>query len=425
VGNKVSGKAPTKPGFTNGNTTPKSFSELDLEYKNELIAANKALMNGEITPKQYQQSILLLTKSRQVDLQNITQGLQTIVAQNPKAKIGKKEIASILNDYTNELGGVAAEYNGIRTGKLVLVMSSENHENPAGMKFSTPTLQFVDRKNIPKDSVDANGIYYPTREESLTFAERKAAEKYAKDHGGQVAQDPSGNFFVTGEDGNPVKKKYLDITDTEGNSVSYELDDKYGWLPQAVGPKTGALRKQLIKEADMAAEEGQDYKPKLMGYKDVFNYKEGTPVGITSPKPPKEPGFIEKAINPVVDAIKEVPDAVVTAPLPAAPKTDAAPAQSLGITPSTKINVPQPVGLTSVAPKPAQTAIKTASTNLSLAGTKPATTIPLPKGQKPAAIQAPPKINIPQAPKNINFTQSIQQSANSLINNAKKLLGFK
>lgn len=291
---------------------PRTLTELDMEYKNNLLAANKALVQGLIPAsssdpnvKSYTQYIMLATKDRQIQLQNITKGLQEIIDQNPEAKIGKKKVADILSNYTKELGSVTGEYNGIRTGNLVLTMKTGTFMDPAGNKIAgNPTIDFVPKAQVA-GGVNVDGIYYKPRVDNATFGldQKAQAQAFMKANpGSQLNQDAQG-YYVTDASGKQLSRQFLDVTDLAGNNLTYELDPKYGYLPVAVGPKTGALRNQLIKEADQAAASGQTYTPKILNYNQLISHDFKAPVGTMAPKPAevKPPGILDQAGKAVSD----------------------------------------------------------------------------------------------------------------------------
>lgn len=263
----------------------KTLTEIDLEYKNNLIEANKALVNGEIVASSknaeepsYTQYVMLAAKERQLQLQNVVEGLSQIIAANPNTKQAKK-LQETVDKYSTELVNVTNEYNGIRSGNLVLTMGSSDYTDVSGVKKTKPVLQFT-TKGEASGYIDVGGIYYKPKEEDIVKdfgVDKAAANKFIKANPGfTLEQDEAGRYFVQG------KKTYLDVADTNGNVITYENDATYGWLPLAVGPKTGALRQKLISETDEARKSGSDYTPKLLNYNEINKFDFNTPVGKTT-----------------------------------------------------------------------------------------------------------------------------------------------
>lgn len=432
----------TKNTFTNGVDKPTTLAGIDLTYKNNRMQLSKDLLSGAITPDQYKAQILLNERSYMHDVGNITTGLQTILAQNPKAKLGGKQIQTILDDYTNKLTATTADYNGILSGTSVLKMGTQQITNPDGTISTTPRLDFIEKNKLGANDINANGIYYPARDDVITFGDRKSAENYAVNNGATAADvefsKTSGKYAIkdAANAGSYLSKTYLDITDTAGNTVSYEENPTYGWLPVETGPKTGALRNQIIAEADNAKKLGQDYKPNLLNfgqlnnqetsYKDgkwQFNNKVGVGSAVGEAQQPQSQ-VSSNPINQVVQAIQEP----ITHPGFAKPDqgigNSLTPLKQTTLSPTTPI---VPMTGTAVQSKPAQQV-----NQLSIAGEKPVTTIPLPAGQNQVSIQAPPKIaGLPTNPTPQDY--SIGSSLNALkqnlfvnpLNNVKKFFGIK
>lgn len=389
-------KTTPKQNFDNGNIQPKSLSQLDIEYKNALNEANKALVNGEITAQQYEATVTLITKSRQVDLQNVTTGLQEIMGNDPKAKIGGKQISTLLDKYSGELQNVTTEYNGLRTGNLVLSMGNKNFTDPTGQTISKPTLEFVPKSKVA-DSVNVEGIYYKPRADTLLFNDETNAKKFASLHSGlTVQQDQNGKFFLQDASGNVATAPYLDITDTNGNVVTYQKNDVFGgnWLPVGDDPQTAALRNQIIKEIG-AKKDGQDYQSKILNYNQLQKFVPNTPVGtITGQVKPTIGENISNAIKPVTQAIENIPN-VVAPLLPKLPSPVQNDNQQLNIPSNTSVSQPtfKPTTPTvtpqvNIAPKP-----------LSLAGAVPKTAPAIQQAVNPSgAKQTQIKIAPPPAP---------------------------
>lgn len=364
---------------------PKTLTELEVEYKNNLNEANRALVAGEIPAvsknpkdKSYTQFVLLASKERQVQLANIQEGLDELSAQGIK-KIAGKNVEELRKSNSAQLTNVTAQYNQIKSGNLVLAMKSSDFTDSVGNKSSKPVLSWIPKAEAGK-MVNANGVYHGTREELVSYTDRKQAQAYAKDKSTDgnalsVVQDGTGAWTVVDANGDQVKRKLLDIQDTAGNSVTYEADSKYGWLPQAVGPRTGALRQQMVKEFDAAAASNKGYQQNLMGYSDINKFDFKTPVGQTQPLAPEEPTAANKVVNAIKAPIAKVVEAAKVAP-PQVPMQQ--------FNPSTQL-VPSSMG--------SQPAIRTApsSTTLKLATQAPSPVAKLAQstGQAPKPIAAP------------------------------------
>ncbi len=292
-----------------GGDRPKTLTELEIEYKNDLRAANDALLNGygvvdgkkvPFAAKDYMKFVQAAAKKRQLVLQNLDTKL-TEVASSGVKKIGGKAVTELIKSTQTELGHVTTEYNQIRSGNLVLAMRSGSFTDQSGNKISKPQLQFVPKANTTKD-VEANGIYYPTRAEKQYFSDEKEVSKYLKDYpwlDGSIKTDDAGTY---------VEKSFLDVTDTEGNTVPYENHPKYGYVPVATGPISGKMREQVIKEYEQAAKEKKEYKFTPKTYNELVKFDYKTPVGTTKTVP-VEPTTKDKVIaatKPVVEAVGNV-----------------------------------------------------------------------------------------------------------------------
>lgn len=318
IGVPTTGKPTVKESRLGGSgDTPKSVSELAIEYKNNLNEANRALTEGRVeidgkmvpyTAKDYKEDIIAISKNRQLQLQNINQGLQGMQEAGVK-KVGSKQLKTLSDEASSELENVTVEYNGLRTGNLVLAMKDASFTNASGVKINKPQLQFVAKDQVGS-MLEVNGVYQPMRSEPISFApgQEKEAEKFIKaqgDEGLTYQAGADGKLYITyGEGGEPYKRDLLDIQDIDGNVITYEKHKDYGYIPLAVGPKTGELRRQMVKEAQQAQKEEGRYEPKLMNYNDVVNFDYKTPVGQIH-KEPKPATALENVATGVKNVINK------------------------------------------------------------------------------------------------------------------------
>jgi hypothetical protein len=246
---------------------PKTFAELDFEYKSDLTTANKLLLAEKMpdgtpfTIDDYKSTLEALAKRRQLQLQTITDWATNVADTNgASSKVGKAAV-DLINKYHDELNQVTANYNGIISGGLVLTM-----KNSGGV----PTIGW-DTKNNVSGMIESNGIYHPTYTRDVLVGDQNASKKFITDHTGltnfnpsDVKQGADGNYYYT--------QNMSDIYDTSGRKITYENNPKYGWIPVAAGPITSKLRNQIINESDLATETGHSYTPKVLNYNDVVNY---------------------------------------------------------------------------------------------------------------------------------------------------------
>lgn len=319
IGVPTTGKAVMKESKLGGSgDTPKSVSELAIEYKNNLNEANRALTEGKVevdgkivpyTAKDYKNDIIAISKNRQLQLQNINTGLLGMQEAGVK-KVGSKQLKTLLDEATGELTNVTSEYNGLRTGNLVLAMKDASFTNASGVKINKPQLQFVGKDQVGS-MLEVNGVYQPMRSEPIIFNadQEKEAKKFIEAQGedGLTYQaGADGKLYITyGEGGEAYKRDLVDIRDTDGNVITYEKHKDYGYIPLAVGPKTGALRKQMVKEADEAKKSKGTYEPRLMNYNEVVNFDYKTPVGQTLPAKPQPPTALENVATGVKNVINQ------------------------------------------------------------------------------------------------------------------------
>lgn len=422
---------------------PKSLTELDIEYKNNLNEANRALVAGEIPAsssnpkvKSYTQYILLASKERELQLRNIQVGLDKLSASGI-TKIGKKNVEDLRKENTVQLNNIVAQSNQIKSGNLVLAIKNSDFTDAVGNKSSKPTLQWVP-KNDAKNMIQANGVYHPTRNEDVVYKDQKSALAYAKDKSTNdvmltAVQNASGQWSVVDGNGSPVKRNLLDVTDPNGNTVTYESDAKYGWLPQAVGPRTGALRAQIVKEFDAAAGSKQAYKQNLLDYNQLNSFDFKKPAGTTQPLPPEEANGFARASAAITGAGAAIADTVGKVVAPVLPKPQYPSGEQLGITSSTSIPSPN---LPSFNPMPASNAtqVKLPSSTSSPTQLKLATQQPSPVAQwantnniPKIKIAAPPKASTPQTKPNAlaQAGGAIGKAVDTGLSNLKKLLGIK
>lgn len=434
-GGTKAGSVTTKTGVGGSGDRAKTLTELDLEYKNNLIEANKALVNGEIpasskdpNAKSYTQYVMLAAKERQIQLQNVVDGLSEIVALNPNSKQAKK-LQTQIDTYSKELGNVTAEYNGIRSGNLVLAMDSSSYTSESGVSMNKPTLTFKQKGDV-KDFIDVNGVYYKPREATAEYdlTQKREAEAFVKANKGYKLNQDENGYYVSDKDGNLVNRKFLDVTDTNGNVITYEQNATYGWLPdRSKGPLQAQLHDKLVKEADEARKAGQDYTPRLLNYNEINKFDFNSPVGTALPKPPEPPSAVDNTVKAATEIVGAVPQAVSKVVAPIMPKIDTnfKTADELGIKPTTSVtpqSMPQSIGSgtrVNIAPQP-----------LKLAGTAPMPAIKTavnPTGKTPIKTQAPP-ISLAQSEKNKQEAQkrdtSLLGSAKALISNFGKLFKF-
>lgn len=342
----------TVGGYGGSGDQPKTLAQMEIEYKNELSRLEESLNAGKaqqsdgtwipFTGKDYTEGIAALAKIRQLQLQNITNGLQGILEANPKAKIGKTQVSTILEDTTKQLQSVTVEYNGINTGRFVLTVKS----NDAGI----PQYSFVP-KGKEGDMVENKGIYYPKRTAGVSFNSEAEAKNYVKlnqtkDQKIGYLQSGNGTFVIVDSKNKPIEKQELDILDANGNVVTYESNDKYGWIPKPLGPKTTALRNQMISEYDAAIKSGNTYKSNLLNYSELLNRdpknsigtimpisKDSIPVGQTMGQ--KAVNTFMKVTDPLVAANDEVTPAI--APQGAVISPNIVPGASANFTPNTGV----------------------------------------------------------------------------------------
>ncbi len=181
----------------------KSLSQLDIEYKNDTNEANKALQEGQVesngktakfTSKDYMEAITIIEKNRQLQLQSINKGLDQLAATGVK-KVGGKQIETLRETYAAEYQKSTIQYNGLRTGNLVLAMKSGDFTNEAGVKVSKPQLQLVNKSETGK-MIEANGIYQPLREEKKYLTTDQEMKQFQKNNPGiELKNDDMGTYY--------------------------------------------------------------------------------------------------------------------------------------------------------------------------------------------------------------------------------------
>lgn len=378
-GNKTVTSTIPSDGFNNGRERSMTPAELDIQYQNTLNDLNKALVSGEINGDEYTTGLQIATKSRQIDLQQLTQGLQGVA--DPNTKLGKKAL-SLLETYSTELTNVTSEYNDLRTGRLVVGLQDSSFKDPTGRTIGKKVLGLIPKD---KNAVNVNGVYYKPQAENLMFGSQNDANNFLKQNkndaalkGAKAVQGDDGRYYVATSDGAYVQGNVLHVNDTNGNDIIYQ-DEGGGFLPVGLGPKTAALRSRVAQERETATKDGQPYDMKFMNYNDINKFDFSTPI----PQPVKKPGFIENVTNTVKNVVDEIPKVIPASQYIPPQQTTPNPINSsIG-----QISLPQNIGSgnrVSIGPEP-----------LKLAGTPSPVNTALkqainPTGNTPIKVAAPP-----------------------------------
>ncbi len=288
----VSGATTSSGGTVSGRTTPssvttktgvggsgggaKTLSQLAIEYTNDLQLANKSLVAGKATKddgtvvpfggNEYKGAIMDAQKNRQVQLQNISNSFDELSASGVK-KVAGKDLETLRTAARTKLQEVSISYNDFKDGNKVLVMGKGSLTDAAGNKIDKPIIELKNAVDVNKKddygqptNIEVNGVYQP---------------------------------IYTSSDGTT---RFVDVTDTNGDKVTYQADPKYGWLPVRTGPKTYALFEKIVKETDAALKTGGEFKPKLMGVDELNNFDFAQPAGeATVIKKEVKPGIMEQA----------------------------------------------------------------------------------------------------------------------------------
>lgn len=250
--------------------SPMSLSELAEDYKANIKKIHQWFTEGA-TPdgkpfgaKEYTTTLAVLSQARTADLQNIVSNLSSV---SPNAKVmfeGRKtQVRDILTKFEKELEDVSVESNQLQKGDVVPVMTYSN----SGTIKGRPVVELRSRDQIGDlDSnyvQDSQGVYHQLRQDKMTFKNAKEFQDYIKKNPQAAADSDMTTLSAKGG-------KYLNVTDEAGNTIRYEYNPQYGYIPKIVGnpqdPKDNIaqnlkkLQDVIIKEAEDARVSGKPFK---------------------------------------------------------------------------------------------------------------------------------------------------------------------
>lgn len=351
---------------------PQTIGDYEKYYQEQVLKAHDAFIAGQLPNGQpydsasYMKTLAALSVDRAKDLQNIVTGLDGV---NPKAKLTingeTKTAATVKSDFAKQLQEAQIEAQQFKSGGLVPVLV-EKATDSNGFVNSKPELQFKSAseiKSLQQNYVqDDQGVYHLIKEDSSTrqyLSPDQLVEYQALNPKAKIVRDNQGNAYLPG-------RKYVDVYDTNGNKVSYEYSDKYGYLPivtknptlksgqrDTIAESLQKYRDSIIKQADEATKSGKTpQQSKLLSPGGLQLFVEG------SYKKPVESPIVKKTATPgdkytYSGVIPTLKDKIMNLVQPT--KVDFGANQGLqpvqAIASTTKVEQPKVVSASYVAPK--------------------------------------------------------------------------
>lgn len=399
------------------------WDEKDFNYSDGLRKAKDALESGIFNTQDYLDTMTMLLTERAKTVNEQIAVMEETARVNPNTKVtfnGKKtRVADVLDSLYSEQEKTESQAGAVLTGdpsRMALVEVAPGEFTKGGDVLKKgkafATYELVDTNNMPKDEYvqDTNGVYHQMlqRERLLTPAEMASVYGNTLTVGNKTfrvrTDATSGNQYL--QTGDKYTKVYKPgtadftegIPDAQGRLV---LPEHENLVKQSDFQLTDEAKKvsSSVREAQKKAKEQSNVNliPKIKSeqLETMLNKSMGTDkTGTVSSKlfqQDKQPNIIQDITKPITEVVNNVVSAKL--PVPQGVTTDFTPAQNIGITPNTRINLPKEETTLINMPQ-----LKVAQQPLQIAGTQTQTNKNLQNAgiKIPTQIQAPPKISIPK-----------------------------